>query len=138
MQSIKRSFNLLFQHILFLMFPLFWKYLNPQVRNTKLVNSVVYHLFPSILASEIHSFFFKLLRVLSLSRMLVQFSLTCIFYHVWEKFSIYGVHIRKWIESMHFYSCPSSPLKTPGTIFWKSVSPKGQEQRGVGNYDLLY
>ena len=42
-----------------------------------------------------------------------------------KNFSIYGVHIpRKCIESMHFYSCPSPPLKTPGRIFWKSVSPK--------------
>ena len=55
-----------------------------------------------------------------------------------KKFSIYGVHIRKCIESMHFYSLPSSALRTPGTIFWKSVSPKGQEQPGGGNYDLLY
>ena len=40
-------------------------------------------------------------------------------------FSIYGVHIpRKCIESMDFYSYPSPPLKTPGRIFWKSVSPK--------------
>ena len=40
-------------------------------------------------------------------------------------FSIYGVHIpRKCIESMHFYSYLSPPLKTPGRIFWKSVSPK--------------
>ena len=40
-------------------------------------------------------------------------------------FSIYGVHIpRKWIEPMYFYSCPSPPTKTPGGIFWKSVSPK--------------
>ena len=38
---------------------------------------------------------------------------------------IYGVHIpRKCIESMHFYSCPSPPLKTPGRVFWKSISPK--------------
>ena len=40
-------------------------------------------------------------------------------------FSTYGVHIpRKCIESMHFYSCPSPSLKTPGRSFWKSVSPK--------------
>ena len=57
----------------------------------------------------------------------------CVGKHV----SIYGVHVRKCIESMHFYSCPSSLLKTPGTIFWKPVSPKGQEKRGGGNYDLL-
>ena len=85
MQSVKRSLNLLFQHTLFLMFSLFQKYFNPQVRTNKLVNSVVYHLCLSILASGIHPYFFKLLRVLSLSRMPVQFSLTCIFHHVWEK-----------------------------------------------------
>ena len=40
-------------------------------------------------------------------------------------FSIYGIHIlRKCIESMHFYSCPSPPLKIPGSFFWKSVFPK--------------
>ena len=27
---------------------------------------------------------------------------------------------------MHFYSCPSPPLKTPGKIFSKSVSPKAE------------
>ena len=46
-------------------------------------------------------------------------------------FSIYSVDIpRKCIESMHFYSCPSSPLKTSGRIFRKSVSPttKGVEK----------
>ena len=138
MQSVKRSLNLLFQHTLFLMFSLFQKYFNPQVRTNKLVNSVVYHLCLPILASGIHPYFFKLLRVLSLSRMPVQFSLTCVFHHVWEKILIYGAHIRKWIESMHFYSWPSSPLKTPGTTFWKSVSHKGQEQRGGVNNDLLY
>ena len=67
------------------MFPLFQKYLNTQVRTNKLVDSVVYHLCPSILASGIHPYFFKLLRVLSLSRMLVQFSVTCVFHHVWGK-----------------------------------------------------
>ena len=40
-------------------------------------------------------------------------------------FSIYGVHIpRKCIESTHFYSCPSSPLKTPRRNFWKFASSK--------------
>ena len=56
------------------MFPLFQKYLNTQVRTNKLVKSVIYHLCPSILASGTHPYFLKLLRVLSPSRMLVQFS----------------------------------------------------------------
>ena len=51
--------------------------------------------------------------------------LTFIFHHVWENFSqIWCSHSQKIIESMHFYSCLSPPLKTPGRIFWKSVSPK--------------
>ena len=53
-----------------------------------------------------------------------------------KKFSIYGVPIpRKCIESMHFYSWPSPPFKTPGRMFWKSVSPGG---RAGGSYDFLY
>ena len=73
-QSVQRKLSLLFQRTLFLMFPLFQKYLNSQVRNNKLVNNVVYHSCPSRLASGKHPYFFKLLRVLSLSRMLAEFS----------------------------------------------------------------
>ena len=44
-----------------------------------------------------------------------------------KKISIYGVHIpRKCIESVHFYSCSTSPLKTPDRSFWKSVSSKAK------------
>ena len=137
--SVQRSLNLLFQSTLFQIFPFFQKYLKLQIRTNKMVNSVVYPSCSSRLASGIHPYFFKLLRVLFISRMLVEFSLTmyvppC----VWKFFPFFGVHIRKCIESMHFYSCLSSPLKTPGTVFWKSVSPMGQEQKGGGNYDLFY
>ena len=44
----------------------FQKYLNPQVGTNKLVNSVGYHRYSSILASGMHPYFFKLLKVLSL------------------------------------------------------------------------
>ena len=40
------------------MYPHFQKYLNPQVRTNKLVNSVFYHPCPSRLASVIHPFIF--------------------------------------------------------------------------------
>ena len=138
-QSVERSLNLLFQCILFLMFPQFQKYLNPHVRNNKLVSSV----FTTLVLQDqpqgyILSYFFKLVRVLALSRMLVEFSLTCIFQHVQENFSIYSIHIpRKCIESMHFHSCHSPPLKTLGRIFGKSVSPKNEGVH-IGSYDLLY
>ena len=73
-KSVQRKLNLLLQRTLFLMFPLFQKYLNSQVRNSKLLNSVVYHSCPSRLASGKDPYFFKLLRVLSLSRMFVECS----------------------------------------------------------------
>ena len=135
MQSVQRSLSLLFQSTLFVMFPLFQKYLNPQVRSNKLVNSVVYHSCSSWLASGIHPFIFLKSLGFYLSRMLVEFSLTCTFHHVWEK--MFSLWCWKCIETMHFYSCPSPPLKTPGRIFWKCVSLK---TKGVDreNYDFLY
>ena len=57
-QSVQRSFNLLFQRTFVLMFPLFKKYLNTQVRTNKFVNSVVYHPCNWRLASGIHPFIF--------------------------------------------------------------------------------
>ena len=105
----------------FLMSPLFQKYLNPQVRTNKLVNSIVYHPCPSRLYSHgyILSSFFKILRVLSLSRMLVYSTI------YGKIFSIYGVHIpRKCIESMHFYSCPSPHSKLQVEVFEKLFPPR--------------
>ena len=69
--------------------------------------------------------FFKLLRFFYLFRMLVEFSVTCIFQHVWETFfNLWCSHSQKIIKSMLFYLCPTPPLITPGGIFWKSVSSK--------------
>ena len=66
--------------------------------------------------------------------MLAEFSLTCIFHHVWEKIFNLWFHIpRKCIESMHFYSCPSSPTWVE---FFENLFP--QDERDGGNYDLLY
>ena len=53
-QSVHKCINPLFQRTLFLIFPLFQKYLNPQVGTSKMVNSVVYHPCPSRLYSRIH------------------------------------------------------------------------------------
>ena len=39
-------------------------------------------------------------------------------------FQFYVPILRKCIESMDFYSWPSSPIKTPGRIFWKAASPR--------------
>ena len=103
----------------------FQEYLNPLVRTNKLVNSLFYHPFPSRLASGLYSLNSL---VFNLSRMLVEFSLTCIFQHVVGKnVSIYGVHIpTKCIESIHLYSCLSPPLKTASKIFLKHIFPKAE------------
>ena len=51
-------------------------------------------------------------------------------------FSIYAVPIpRKCIESIHFYSSPSPPFKTPCRIFSKCFSEAG---KGGESYNLLY
>ena len=67
----------------------------------------------------IFSYFFKTPLGFFLSRMLVEFSLTWIFHHLWEKlFNLWCFIPRKCIESMHFDLFPR--------IFWKFVSPKAK------------
>ena len=67
-----------------------------------------------------------------ISRMLVDFSLIFVYSTICRKrFSVYDVQIpRKCTESMHFYLCPTSPLKTPGKMFRKSFPTK---TKGVEN-----
>ena len=76
---------------------------------------------------------------ISLSSFAFYLSPECLLNFLWlvcftmcgKKLSIYGIQIpRKCIESIHFYSCPNPPLKTPGRILWKSVFPmtKGVEE----------
>ena len=108
------------------MFLLFQKYLNPQVRTNKLVNSVVHHLCSSRLASEIHTYLFKLLRVLSLSEMLVEFCLTCIFHHVWEKFMV--IKLENALNLCIFIHTPVLHLKLKILIFQNLFSPTAKNK----------
>ena len=130
-QSVKkRSLNLLFQHTLFLCSLFFKNISTPRFRTNKLVNSVVYHLCPSILASGIHPYFFKLLRILSLSRMLVQFSLTCIFHHVWEKiFNLWCSH-QKMNLIYAFLLMPQFSTQNSRYNFLKICFPQGPRTKG--------
>ena len=57
-KGLEGSLNLLFQRTFFLIFPLFQKYLKPQVRTNKILSSFVYHPCPSRLASRIYPFKF--------------------------------------------------------------------------------
>ena len=128
-------------------------YLNSQVvRINKMVNSVnTILVFQDQPQGYILLYFYKLLRDLSLSRILVEFSLN-LFCSVMcgKNLQIYGLHIRrKCIESRHFYSCPPRPplhtqnsspssyhhtlgreklLIPPGSIFLKICFPQRQEE----------
>ena len=71
----------------------------------------------------------KKLPNLTTSKILVEFSLSCIFHRAWKKNSLCGVHIpRKYIESMHIYSCPVTHSKL--------CFP--QDERGGESYDFPY
>ena len=102
-------------HPLFLLTPLFWGYLNSQVRINKRVNRPDYHPCPSRLASRIYPFIFHIIyEALSLSRMLAAFSLKLLYSTMCGKnFQIYGVYIsRKWIDSRYF-RIPTGSRKGP-------------------------
>ena len=119
------------------MFPLFQKYLNPQVRNIKLVNSVVYHSCPSRLTSWKHPYFFNLLRVLSLSRMLVDFSDLYIPPCVAKRFQFMVFTLENALNLCIFTHAPVTQSKLQVQCFENMFSP-WPRTRGGGNYDLLY
>ena len=110
------------------MCPLFQKYFNPQVRSNKLVNSVVYHLWPSILASGIHPCLSRLLRILSRSRMLVQFSLTCIFHHVWKKDQFIVFTLENELNLCIFTHVPLPHSKLQVQFFENPFPPKAKNK----------
>ena len=68
--------------------------------------------------------------VLSLSRMFIKFSLSCIFHHMWTFFQF-----RECIESVHFTHA-SVAHSNSRQNFLKICFPK--DKTGGGNYDLLY
>ena len=119
------------------MFPLFQKYLNPQVRNSKLVNSVVYHSCPSRLASGKHPYFFNLLRVLSLSRMLVEFSDLYIPQSVAKVFQFMVFTLENAFNLNIFTHAPVAHSKLQIQCFENMFSPWPRARSG-GNFDLLY
>ena len=89
----------------------------PKVRIKKIVNivSVTTLVFQDQPQGHIISYFYKLHRASSLSRILVEFSFKHIYSTMIAKtFQIYRIHVpRKCIESRYLYSCLSpSPVKT--------------------------
>ena len=124
--------------ILYFNAPFFWffshfqKYLNPQVRTNKLVNCCLPLLSFKI---SLRDTSFRISLNSSgfyLSRMLVEFSLTCV--GKMFQFMVF-TFVEKAFNVFIFTHAPSLPRKTPGRIFWKSVP---QDKKGGGNYDLLH
>ena len=112
---------------LFLVLPLFQKYINSQVKIKKIGKECC--LPPLSFKISLRNAYIHI----SLNLLEFYLSPECLLNFLWlvcstmcgKIVSIYGVHIpRKCIKSLHFYSCPSPPLKTPGRIFWKSISLK--------------
>ena len=90
------------------------KYLNPQVRTNKLVNSVFYHDFPSRLASRIHplnTYFFKFRRVLSLLNACWTFCDLYIPTCVRTFFNLWCSHSQKMHWIYGFLLMPKSPTQ---------------------------
>ena len=87
-QSVQGCLSRLFQCTLFLMFPLFQKYFNPKVQNQQNGKQCCLPLLFFKISLLDASFHISLnsLGFLSLSRMLVEFSLTYLFHHVSERF----------------------------------------------------
>ena len=125
------------------------KYLNSQVRTNKSGYAVF---FTTLVLQDqpqgyILSYFFKLLRVLHLQRMflrvlylqrmLVEFFLTCIFQHVWEKiFNLQCSHSWK-LHSIYAFIClPHSPTQNSQQKFLNICFL--QYRRGGRTYDLLH
>ena len=113
------------------MFPLFQKYLNPQVRSSKLVNSFVYHLCLSILASGISSPYF-------LNSLGFHLSPECLFNFLWLVYStICGKNFQFMVLTLEnelnlciFTHAPVIHSKLQVQFFENLFPPKGQEQRG--------
>ena len=108
--QVSRGASTLYFNASFFCNPLLLKNIsNPRSRSTKweinivLITVLVLQEYPQ---GYILSFIYKLLRALSLSRMLLEFSLRPVYSTIVGKnFQICGVHILiKCIESRHFYS----------------------------------
>ena len=138
-QNVQRCISILFQRNLFLTFLLFQKYLNPQVRAKKMVNSVVYHPCPSRLAWRIHPFIFLQTPqgFISLQNVSWIFSnlyiLPCagkIF-----KFMVFAF-LENALNLGIFTHAPVPQSKLQAEIFENLFPPTAE--RGGENYDLLY
>ena len=86
-RSIQRCL-ISFQRLLFLLPTLFWGYLKPQIKLETSIVSIITLLLQDYPQGYILSYFYKLLRALSFSRMLAEFSLQPLYSTVGKKFKI--------------------------------------------------
>ena len=120
------------------MFPLFQKYLNPQVRSSKLVNSFVYHLCLSILASGISSPYF-------LNSLGFHLSPECLFNFLWLVYStICGKNFQFMVLTLEnelnlciFTHAPVIHSKLQVQFFENLFPPRAKSKGVEDNYALL-
>ena len=69
--------------------------------------------------------------------MLVQFSLTCMFHHVWEKF--FNFMVFTFLEyALNLWIFNHAPVFQSKLQIEFSENLFSQDEKGEGNYDLLY
>ena len=134
MQSVQRCCNPLFQCIHFLMFPLFQKYLNSQVRT-----SIVYHLCSSRLVSKIHPFIFHINSLgLYLSPEWLLNFLQLVYSTMYGKnFKFMVFTFLENALNLGILLTPSFPTQNSRQNFLKTCFPQ-QQNYFPQNYDLLY
>lgn len=121
---MKRCLNPLFQRTVFLLPPLLWGYLRPEVRIHKIINSVDYHRFRSSLASRVHPSY------------CVQIPRKCIESRHFSSCPHLSSQNRP-PSSPHQTLCWGKLLISPGSIFLKIVSQKRRKGWRKLWFDLL-
>ena len=134
MQSAQRCCNPLFQCIHFLMFPLFQKYLNSQVRT-----SIAYHPCSSRLVSKIHPFIFHInsLGLYLSPEWLLIFCSLYILPCIEKKFKFMVFTFLENAYDLGILLMSPFPTQSSRQNFLKTCFPQ-QQNYFPQNYDLLY
>ena len=139
---------------LFLLAPLFWGYLNSQIRINRMINSLDYHsCLQDYPLGYILSYFYILPRALSLCRMLVEFSLKLLHSTMFGKifkFLAFTFLENAFIRGIFTYASPiQNSLPSSEVPRQKEITHSPRQhclenlfnstaERGWENYDLLY
>ena len=138
-KTVQRSLNLLFQGILFWCYLFFKNVSTARLEPTKWQTGLfIILVFQNQHQGYILSYFINLLRVLSPSRDLAEFCLTCIIHDIWGKMLQFMVFtfLENALNLCIFTHTLVPHAQNARQDFLKACFP--QDNRGRENYDLLY